>query len=414
VSTLVPVRNVVRRASHGDPPHPRYVVWELTLACDQRCTHCGSRAAVARANELSTEEALGLVGQLASMGTREVALIGGEAYLHAGFLDIVAAIHRAGMRPSMTTGGRGITAELATAMAQAGLYAASVSIDGLRATHDLLRATRGGFDAALLALRHLRSAGIRIGSNTVVSSLNFDELERVYEILREEKIEGWQVQLVAPLGRAADRPEMLLQPWQLLELLPRLAKLKERARADGVLLMPGNNVGYYSVDEKRLRSVEVDAGAYWQGCNAGRYALGVEADGAVKGCPSLQTASYVGGNVRAQSLREIWDRAPELAVTRARTVDDLWGYCRSCDFAATCMAGCTFTAHGLFGRAGNNPYCHYRAKQFADRGLRERLAPAQRAPGRPFDNGRFEIVIEAFDAPLAKPRGAAALKVWRG
>ncbi len=248
-----------------------------------------------------------------------------------------------------------------------------------------------------------------------MSRLNFDELEALYEILLAEKFEGWQVQIVAALGRAADRPEMLLQPWQLLELLPRLAKLKERARAERVLLMPGNNVGYYSLDERVLRSAEADAGSYWQGCQAGRYVLGVEADGAVKGCPSLQTASYTGGNVRDRSLREIWDQAPELAFTRTRTVDDLWGFCRTCTFAETCMGGCSFTAHALLGRPGNNPYCHYRAKTLADRGLRERLVPTERAPGRPFDHGRFEIVTEPFDAPDPKPvRGAASLRVWRG
>ena len=72
------------------PLHPAYVVWELTLACDQPCTHCGSRAGQARATELSTDAALNVVGQLAAAGAREVVLIGGEAYLHPGFLDIVA------------------------------------------------------------------------------------------------------------------------------------------------------------------------------------------------------------------------------------------------------------------------------------------------------------------------------------
>jgi MoaA/NifB/PqqE/SkfB family radical SAM enzyme len=66
-------------------PFPAYVVWELTLRCDHACTHCGSRAGVARERELSTAEALVVVDQLASMGAREVVLIGGEAYLHDGF-----------------------------------------------------------------------------------------------------------------------------------------------------------------------------------------------------------------------------------------------------------------------------------------------------------------------------------------
>jgi radical SAM protein with 4Fe4S-binding SPASM domain len=197
--------------------------------------------------------------------------------------------------------------------------------------------------------------------------------------------------------------------------MPRLARLKERAWKDRVLLSPGNNVGYYSLDEKRLRSVDEKANAYWHGCQAGRYILGVEADGAIKGCPSLQTASYVGGRIRERSLRDIWNDTPELAYTRTRTVDDLWGFCRSCAFAKTCMAGCTFTAHGLFGRPGNNVYCHYRAKHHADLGLRERLVPKERPPGRPFDGGLFDIVVEPFDAPdPTPPRGARSLKVWTG
>ena len=102
--------------------HPAYVVWELTLACDQPCTHCGSRAGTARAGELSTEEALGVVAQLAAMRAREVVLIGGEAYLHPGFLDIIRALKAAGIRPMLTTGGRGLNAELAEEMARAGLH----------------------------------------------------------------------------------------------------------------------------------------------------------------------------------------------------------------------------------------------------------------------------------------------------
>src|SRR5271154_3170147 len=122
---------VLRRLSVLEAPHPAYVVWELTLRCDQHCTHCGSRAGDARSDELSAAEALDVVRQLSAMGTREITLIGGEAYLHPGFLEVVAAIKAAGIRPTMTTGGRGITRKLAEEVAAAGLFGASVSIDGL-------------------------------------------------------------------------------------------------------------------------------------------------------------------------------------------------------------------------------------------------------------------------------------------
>jgi radical SAM protein with 4Fe4S-binding SPASM domain len=396
--------SMLRRLDVTQPDHhPAYVVWELTLRCDQPCTHCGSRAGTHRPDELSTEEALDVVRQLREMRAREVVLIGGEAYLHPGFLDIVRALKAAGIRPGLTTGGRGITEALALQVAEAGLYAASVSIDGLEPTHDLMRAAPGSFASATGALRSLSAAGVRVAANTNLNRLNQADLEPLYEHLEGLGIRAWQLQITAPLGRAADRPAMLLQPWDLLDVLPRIAALKTRAFADGITLMPGNNLGYFGPEEGLLRSPRPDAGDHWRGCMAGRYVMGIESNGAVKGCPSLQTAHYVGGNLRQQPLRDIWEGSRELAFTRTRTVEDLWGFCRTCPFAATCMAGCSFTAHSLFGRPGNNPYCHYRARTLAKQGLRERLTPKAPAPGQPFDNGLFELVLEPLEAPDPRP-----------
>lgn len=381
---------------------PAYVVWELTLRCDQPCRHCGSRAGAAREDELSVDEALAVVGQLAAMRAREVVLIGGEAYLHPGFLAIIRALKAAGIRPEMTTGGRGITRELADAMAEAGLYSASVSVDGLETAHDLIRKAAGSHRSAVAALGHLRAAGLKIGANTNINRVNAPDLEALYELLLAAGVRSWQVQITVPLGRAADRPAMLLQPYDLLDVVPRLAALKRRAFAAGMLLMPGNNLGYFGPEEGLMRSPKEGGNDHWQGCHAGRLILGIESDGGVKGCPSLQPV-YVGGNLRERSLREIWETSPALAFTRTRTVADLWGFCRTCPFAQVCMGGCSFTAHSLFGRPGNNPYCHFRARALAAEGLRERLAPGAPAGGLPFDHGLFELVVEAIDAAEPDP-----------
>jgi radical SAM protein with 4Fe4S-binding SPASM domain len=383
--------------------YPAYVVWEITLRCDQPCAHCGSRAGGPRPSELSTEEALEVVRQLAERRTREVVLIGGEAYLHDGFLDIVQALREAGIRPSMTTGGRGIDAELARRMKEAGLHTVSVSIDGLAQAHDLIRRATGSFESATRALGHLRAAGLFVAANTHVNRVNRGDLEALYELLRGAGIFAWQVQITAALGRAADRPAMLLQPYDLLDVVPRVAALKKRAFADGITVMPGNNLGYFGPEEALLRSLKEGGRDHFVGCQAGQRVLGIESDGAVKGCPSLQTDAYVGGNLRTQSLGEIWDSAPELAFTRARTTAELWGFCATCPFAAVCLGGCTFTAHALFGRPGNNPYCHFRARTLAAQGKRERLVPKEPAQGKPFDNGLFDLLDEPLDAP--EPEG---------
>ncbi len=366
---------------------PLYVVWELTLACDLACRHCGSRAGKARPAELSVDEALGVVAQLAEMGTREVAFIGGEAYLAPGWLRIVRAVADAGIRPTMTTGARALGADLARAAADAGMQAISVSVDGLEATHDRLRAVAGSWRAALAALGHIHDAGMAPYANTQWNRLNLQEVEALGDVLLDRGIRAWQVQITGPMGRAADHADWLLQPYDLLQLVPRLAAVAERARARGCVVQAANNLGYFGPYEQLIR---LD---HWKGCAAGRHVLGIESSGDVKGCPSLPSAPYVGGNLRDTPLAALWESSA-LAFARDRGTDELWGYCKGCYYAEECKGGCSWTAHTLLGRRGNMPYCHHRASELARIGKRERLLPVEPAPGVPFDFGRFEIVTE--------------------
>jgi radical SAM protein with 4Fe4S-binding SPASM domain len=296
------------------------------------------------------------------------------------------------MQCSMTSGGRGLTPERARAAAQAGLQGASVSIDGGEATHDHLRGVAGSYRAALQAAASLRDAGVRVSVNTQINKLSMPELSDVLETLIALRGRAWQIQLTAAMGRAADAPEILLQPEDLLLLFPMLARLKGRCDQAKVMLWPGNNIGYFGPYESALRGAQ--PGGHMSSCSAGCATLGIEANGAIKGCPSLQTAPWTGGNIRDASLQDIWERAAPLRYMRDRTVDDLWGYCRTCYYADVCRAGCTWTGSSLLGRPGNNPLCHHRALEMRRQGKRERLVPVAPAPGVPFDNGRFEIVME--------------------
>jgi radical SAM protein with 4Fe4S-binding SPASM domain len=371
---------------------PNYAVWELTLKCDLACRHCGSRAGRARPDELSTAECLDLARQMADLGVLEVTVIGGEAYLRDDWIEIIRAIRQAGMRCTMTTGGRGMTEERARAAAAAGLQQAGVSLDGSEATHDRLRGVAGAHQAALQAAANLRAAGIQLSVNTQINKLSAPELPEILETIIALGAKAWQIQLTVAMGRAADTPELLTQPEDLLDLFPLLARLKGRCDEAGVLLWPGNNVGYFGPYESVLR------GAFGHGhsasCGAGCTTLGIEADGSIKGCPSLQTIPWTGGNVRDASLRDIWERSAPLRYIRDRTVDDLWGYCRTCYYADVCRAGCTWTGFSLLGKPGNNPLCHHRALEMRRLGKRERLVQVDRAPGEPFDSGRFEIIVE--------------------
>jgi len=382
-----------------------YAVWELTLQCNLGCVHCGSRAGQARAEELSTDEALDMVRQIADAGITEVTLIGGEAFLRADWLIIVQAIRDAGVSCTLTTGGYGISAATAASMAQAGIQQVSVSIDGTRETHDKLRGKTGSWNACFATLKNLRQAGLPISCNSQINRLSAPELPLIYADIFEAGCRAWQLALTVPMGRAADRPEILLQPSELLDLFPMLNELAGWAKRDGLLFYPGNNIGYYGPYERRLRSMQ-GSGAIWEGCQAGMNTIGIEANGAIKGCPSLPTSTYVGGNIRDQPLRQILETSELTLNARQGTLQGashLWGFCAECSYAELCRGGCTWTAHVFFGQRGNNPYCHHRALVRQKNGIRERLVLAERAPGEPFDHGRFALEQEPADAPWPEP-----------
>lgn len=377
-----------------------YAVWEITLKCNLACQHCGSRAGHTRAKELSTAEALDLVKQMADVGITEVTIIGGEAFLRPDWLEIAQAITKAGMLCGMTTGGYGITLDTARRMKEAGIGVVSVSVDGLEATHDRLRGRQGSWQWAFKTMSHLKQAGIRFGCNTQINRLSAPEFPQIYELLRDAGIFAWQIQLTVPMGNAADNSDILLQPYELLDVYPMIARVAQRAKREGVQVQPGNNIGYYGPYERLLRGG--DAWSFWQGCNAGLSTLGIEADGAIKGCPSLPTTAYTGGNIRDYSLRTIIEETEELrfnlGADTPKGTDHLWGFCKTCEFAELCRGGCSWTAHVFFDKRGNNPYCHYRALTQKKSGIRERVFLQRRADGNPFDNGEFALIEEPINA----------------
>ncbi|HVF55881.1 MAG TPA: GDL motif peptide-associated radical SAM/SPASM maturase [Pyrinomonadaceae bacterium] len=375
---------------------PVHAVWEITLACDLKCQHCGSRAGKRRPEELSTEECFDLIRQLARMGTREVTLIGGEAYLRKDWLEIIREIRARGMDCTLQSGGLHLNEERIRLAAGAGLQGAGVSIDGLREVHDQLRGVKGSFDAAFRALRLLGEHGLVTSVNTQITSLVIPQLRELMNLFIEAGARNWQIQLTVAMGRAADHPELLLQPYELLEFMPLLAELFQEGVDRGLLIQPGNNIGYFGPYEALWRGSGEES-VHWTGCNAGQNSLGIEADGTIKGCPSLPTSPYAGGNIRDLNLSDIWWQTDALGFARSRTSQDLWGFCGSCYYSDVCKAGCTWTTHSLFGRAGNNPYCHHRTLELSRQGLRERIVQVESAPGTPFDHGRYALLLETMD-----------------
>jgi hypothetical protein len=126
------------------------------------------------------------------------------------------------MACAVTTGGYNLTKARADAMVEAGVQSVSVSIDGLEASHDLVRNRPQSWRRAFAALSHLRGAGARIACNTQINQRSRHELLPLAELLAEAGVRAWQLQITVAHGNAADHPELLLQPYMIPELFDGL------------------------------------------------------------------------------------------------------------------------------------------------------------------------------------------------
>jgi radical SAM protein with 4Fe4S-binding SPASM domain len=334
---------------------PKVAGWELTRRCNMQCLHCGSRAGTAHDNELTTEEGLRLCDALVDLGCEVLTLSGGEPLIHPDFHIFAERLLAGGVRTYLITNGFFIEEKIER-IVSSGIRRVGISIDGCEEHHNYIRQNPESYSRALRGARLLIGKGISVGAVTHVSRVNFDDLEDMYRVFTHEGFSFWQVQITFLSGRMLDNRSLSCVP----EDMPAIAEFVARARAEGKMqIAAGDNLGYYS--KYNL------ADHPWKGCFAGRWLLGIDADGGVKGCLSL-TREFVEDNIRLRPLRQIWEDPERFKFNRCFNPEDLGGYCRECDKAMQCRGGCSVTAFSATGSVHNNPYCLYRVERQKDSG----------------------------------------------
>jgi radical SAM protein with 4Fe4S-binding SPASM domain len=332
-----------------------------------------------RGRELDTDRALRLCAELAEAKCEYVALSGGEALLRPDWPELVRRLRELGVRVGMISNGLLVDDATVQQMAKLGVSILAISVDGLAPAHDAIRRRPGGFAAAMTALERAAAAGLRIHAITHVNRMNIDDLEALHERLEAQQVATWLVQLSAPMGRMAERRDLVLRPDEVPGLAQRIAALKQRSH---LYLAVGDNVGYFDELEPVLRRKSPDLPLpFWCGCTAGLLTVGIEANGNVRGCLSIQAGGFVEGNLNEKSFHDIWNAPGAFAYTRGFEPQHLAGSCKACEYGEICRGGCTFMAVAASGRAHDNPYCLHRVSRVGVNGL----CPAEPERGKAWE-----------------------------
>ncbi len=369
--------------------YPKYVVWEITLNCNLACKHCGSRAKAGRlrGNELSTDEALDLINQLADLGTEYITLSGGEPLLRRDWPVLVKELARRGIKVSIITNGTLISRQKEQLKALKDLIEViAISVDGLEETHDIIRG-RGVFSKVREAIETLREIGIPYGACTVVSKFNKGELEELFAFLKGEGFSYWQVQQVFLGGRMRDYSEFAPDEDDFIDLALFIAeKILLETYNNGLYIFPGDDIGYYSsIDYILWRNKG------FPGCAAGRYGLGIEANGEIVGCLSLEPEKedakenpFAEGNIRERSLRDIWLSDSSFAYNRRIDKRKVKKPCRTCKYLPQCRMGCTAQAYYYTGDVYKVKFCLRAIEEKRGINLRDTLRDRLESKGYSF------------------------------
>lgn len=337
---------------------PITCVWEITMGCNMRCGHCGSSCTEALPDELNTDEALDVCDQIADLGIRWVTLSGGEPITRKDLPLLVQRLSRNGVAVNIITNGWLLTEYMVQELKKSGVSTIAISMDGTQEIYDKIR-KQGAYQHAMDAFRLIKEAGIRAGAVTTISNQNLNILNDLKEELIKAGVESWQVQIGLPMGNMKEKPDWVIAPEQIEELIDFCYQTALEGR---IKIYPADCIGYYTQKEQEIKRISYQSGqvSSWDGCNAGIRGFGILHNGDILGCTSIRSKEFVEGSVRGRSLRDIWADDNSFLWRRNLRKNQLTGECENCQYGSKCLGGCPNTRLTMNGDIySDNQYCAY-------------------------------------------------------
>lgn len=339
----------------GAPPFlPLTISWNLTKRCNLACAHCYIDAGAREkgTGELSAEESIGILHQLAAVNREAVLILtGGEPLLRKDIFDLLEEASRLGFWTVLGSHGGLLDGATADRLIACGLKGVGVSVDSLDPeTHNRFRGIKKAWEKTISAIDVMRDKKLPFLIETTVTQSNQSELGELAAFAAEKKAAALNVFFLVPTGRGANLSD--LTPDQYESTLTQLARLQNDY--SGKLLINAKCAPHY-----RRVVWELDHGSPFVrtfsggGCPAGTYYCRITPEGNVTPCPYMPLSV---GNLREKNFKAVWETDPVLAEFRTAK---LGGRCGDCEFNAMC-GGCRCRAYATTGDyLAEDPSCSY-------------------------------------------------------
>jgi radical SAM protein with 4Fe4S-binding SPASM domain len=296
--------------------------YAITDGCNLRCPYCYASSEKCLPGELTTEQSLDLVSQIAAFGTKTIVFTGGEPMLRKDLFQIVQHARDSGLKCNIIT-----NATMIRTAAQAQRFAelftlVTVSVDGGTAeTHDRTRG-KGAFEKTRKALKLLNAAGVVPAINHIVTSDNIDELESFATFMNGIEVHSIRLMNHNDLGRGAgDDYDFGWQDHLRVQQLVWTSPIAGKLRVDG---------------PRPASPCSVKGN-----CGMGGNEIYINSLGDIYPCKLVTGQAEHAGNIKIQPLTEIF-ASPVLSAMRRSTVfgGEFHSDCEKCYIKANCGGGC--------------------------------------------------------------------------
>ncbi len=336
----------------GKPNTPLIVSYAVTKACNLRCLHCHVEARDAMANELNLKEAMQAINEMALLGTEALIFSGGEPLLRKDFiLSLAEYCVDVGIIPAMLTNGVLINHKVALELKDAGIMVVGIPLDSADpGCHDKLRNVPGTFEKALKAIKTCLAADLEVVITTMALKDTFDEMPTRINFIANLGVNQVAVYDLIPVGRGRDVMDQAMSQKQRESLIKYLQQMQEDnemvfTMSGGLPLYPEIVSEMHKLDGTKPKDLLLKQ--FWinapVGCHAGIFYFSLRPNGDVFPCTFLPVKV---GNIREQSLTDIWRNSKVLKELRDRSL--LKGKCGACEYRETC-GGCRGRAYACTG-----------------------------------------------------------------
>ena len=221
--------------------------------------------------------------------------------------------------------------------------------------HDRIRNRPGAFKKTLDFLKLADDEGLPLTVITTVHKLNITELPALRESLLDRNI-AWQVQVAGSEGKRFPR-ELLLDEEEFYSVGMFISSTRKKYPLTRLPVIGAHDLGFNSL---LLHNISLTP--QWTGSQAGISVLGIQSNGTIKGCLSMDD-STVEGNIRELELDELWLCRSAFPYSRKFTTADAGENCAGCSHLEACRGGCNEMSLMKTGRLHNDPYCFHRIEQ---------------------------------------------------